>query len=147
MGETELTEKVNSFLADVQNQTGKKIKNSDDISRLIEIIFNEKKESLLETLAFNSKYLQGLLKVVQTRDENISPDYFRKVTNEYSEYLQKIKNDLEYILATATEFYRVIFREKYFALSKESLQNLTDLCSDFALIKLFLNEKKRGERL
>jgi hypothetical protein len=145
MEKSKFTNQLISFLEHTESLTDKKIKNFDDVSRLLEIIFKDGLENILETLAFNSKYLHGLFKIVQTNDENISPDYFGKVTKEYSEYTQKVKDNLELILAGATDFYREIFREKYFTLTRESLENLNDLCNDFAQIKLFLNEKKREE--
>ena len=135
--------RARSILDNIDSFSKNKLKQREDLSRLIEIAIQQNKMNKLEEITFSAKYVQGLLKIVKSRSEDIDPEYFIKIEKEYLENLQKLKRSLAELIYEAGSFYRGIFEEKYFSLTQGSLQNLTDLCSDLNWTKMYFNELKR----
>ena len=125
----------------VYNFSRQKLKQSDDLERLIEISIQSDKLIILEKIAFTAKYLQGLFAIIQRGDKIIDEEIFKKYTAEYSENIELLKNNLKIILSEGSEFYKKIFEEKYFSLTQSSISNLNNLCYDLSWLKMYLNEK------
>ena len=126
---------------EVYNFSRQKLKQSDDLERLIEISIQSDKLTILEKIAFTAKYLQGLFTIIQRGDKIIDQEIFKKYTAEYSENIEQLKNNLKTILSEGSEFYKKIFEEKYFSLTQSSISNLNNLCYDLSWLKMYLNEK------
>jgi hypothetical protein len=118
-----------------------KLKQKDDIERLIEISLHSKNFPVLEKAAFLAKYLQGLFSIIQRGDKIIDEEIFKKYSSEYSDNLEQLKTNLRIIIGKAGEFYKKIFEEKYFSLTHSSITNLNNLCYDLSWLKMYLNEK------
>lgn len=121
-----------------------KLNNADDLTRIVEIIFKIDKKELLEDLSFSAKYSQGLLKIIQSRSNNIEDDYFERIKVEYTEAVKKVRELLTTILDDGLPFIKQIFIDKYLSLTHESLNNLNLLMSDLSWVKMFLNDTKRS---
>lgn len=118
----------------------------DDLGRLIELSIKNDKMKILEDLSFQARYTQGLLKIIQNRDNNIDEEYFAKVQNEFTESIQKIKISIELLLSFSSNFIKEIFIEKYLQMSQVSFSNLNKLCLDLSYLKLYFNDMKREKR-
>lgn len=118
----------------------------DDLGRLIELSIKNDKMKILEDLSFQARYAQGLLKIIQNRDNNIDEEYFAKVQNEFTESIQKIKISIELLLSFSSNFIKEIFIEKYLQMSQVSFSNLNKLCLDLSYLKLYFNDMKREKR-
>lgn len=129
------------FFEKVFNFSDQKLKQKEDLERIIEISFQNDKFKLLEKTTFTAKYLQGLFGIIQRGDKIIDEEIFAKYTREYSENIELLKNYLKDLLKGSSDFYRKIFDEKYFTLSQNSVSNLNDLCYDLSWIKMYLNEE------
>ncbi len=121
-----------------------KLNNKEDLQRITELALQNNKIELLEELSFQAKYSQGLVKIIQKRDNKIEADYFAKVQAEMLQSITNIKNLLEELLQYAGDFLKNIYREKYFEMTTQSLFNLNNLCSDLGYLKLYLNDQKRN---
>jgi hypothetical protein len=132
---------------EVLNYSKHKLKQKEDLERLIEISIQSDNFSILEKSAFTAKYLQGLFSIVQRGDKLIDEEVFKKYTSEYSENLEKLKNNLKIIIKGTGEFYNKIFEEKYFSLTQSSINNLNNLCYDLSWLKMYLNDKRTELRL
>ncbi len=138
-------EKINpeEFYNELINFSRGKIKNEEDIKRLIDLSVKENKLAELDEIAFSAKFTKGLLRIIQNRNNNIDDEYFDKIKKEYSENIQKVKSGLEKLIDEASNFIKNIYSEKYFQLTHESLANLNNLCSDLEWVKMYLNSLKR----
>lgn len=119
-----------------------KLKNKEDLLRLTELALNSNKMQKLEELAFQAKFSQGLLRIIQNRDNAINEEYFTSLKNEYLQSIKLIKNILENLLSDANEFLKTIYKEKFFQLTLQSMNNLNDLCSDLIYMKYYFNDNK-----
>ena len=130
------------FFKNVEIFSKGQLKKTEDLQRLIEFSFKEKKINKLEETAFYSKYLQGLLKIIQRGETSLNDEVFSRYQKEYFDNIEKIKSNLQEIIKNSGDFYKSIFIEKYFSLTKESMQNLNDLCYDLSWVKMYLNNSK-----
>lgn len=119
-----------------------KLKNKEDLLRLTELALNSNKMQKLEELAFQAKFSQGLLRIIQNRDNTINEEYFTSLKNEYLQSIKLIKNILENLLSDANEFLKTIYKEKFFQFTLQSMNNLNDLCSDLIYMKYYFNDNK-----
>ncbi len=117
----------------------------EDIKRIIEISLQHNEIKTLEEISFSAKYTQGLLKIIRNKSNEIDDQYFSKIQDEYSENIQKIKENLIKLVNYQGAFIENIYNEKFFTLTQKSLQNLNFLCSDLSRLKSLLNDKKRND--
>lgn len=139
----EFTNDTQKILSVIEELYKGKINYPDDIGRLIELSIQNGKMDILEGLSFQARYAQGLLKIVQNRDNKIEDEYFSKVQREFAEAIGKIKSSIEIIISDSSGFIYQIFNEKYLQMTQDALSNLNKLCSDLGFVKLYLNDLKR----
>ncbi|MEW6507100.1 MAG: hypothetical protein AB1432_05060 [Bacteroidota bacterium] len=132
------------FILSAVDQLAKgKLNFREDLGRLIDLSIQNKRIDVLEDLSFQTKYSQGLLKIVQNRGNKIDDQYFTQIQKEFAESIQKISSLIQLILSSSPEFIKQIFTEKYLQTSHSSLSNLNKLCSDLGFLKLYFNDLKR----
>ncbi len=119
-----------------------KLKNKEDLLRIIELALSNNKINKLEELAFHAKFSQGVLRIIQNRDNTLEEEYFNSLKNEYLKSIQEIKNILENLLENANQFLKTIYKEKFFQLTIQSMNSLNDLCSDLVYLKYYFNDNK-----
>lgn len=117
----------------------------EDIRRIIEISLQHNEIKTLKKVSFAAKYTQGLLKIIRNKSNEIDDQYFSKIQDEYSENIQKVKENLIKLAGYQGDFLKNIYNEKFFTLTQKSLQNLNYLCSDLSQLKSLLNDKKRND--
>ncbi|GJQ61539.1 MAG: hypothetical protein SCALA702_05920 [Melioribacteraceae bacterium] len=137
-----IKEKVDTFILEVENIAFGELIHKDDVKRLLEIIFETKKEKILFELSFAAKYNTGILRIIRNGAKEAEDEYFSRIKKEYSENLTKLKVYLEDILSGTTDYYKNLFEKKYFGSTQKALDNLNDLCEDFAKVKLLLDDRK-----
>ena len=146
MTENDYKNKAEKFCIAVDEFANGKLNNAEDLTRLTEIVFKLAKESQLEELSFSAKYATGLLKIIQSRNNNFEDDYFDKIKEEYTQTVKKVRLQLEDLLNDATPFIKNIYQDKFLAMTHESLNNLNLLMSDLSWTKMYLNDTKRSVR-
>jgi hypothetical protein len=139
----EFSNETVKIISGVEEISNGRLNFKEDLQRLIEASFLNNKMKYLEDLSFQARYSQGLLKIIQNRDNKIEDEYFVKVQNEFMESVLKIKEILETLLSQSSEFIKQIFREKYLLMTQQSLNNLNLLCNDLGFVKIYFNDLKR----
>jgi len=119
-----------------------KLKNKEDLLRIIELALSSDKMNKLEELAFLAKFSQGVLRIIQNRDNSFEEEYFNSLKNEYIKSIQEIKTILENLLENANQFLKTIYKEKFLQLTMQSMNSLNDLCSDLVYLKYYFNDNK-----
>lgn len=126
----------------VAELAGNNLSQREDLKLLIDTAINWNKIFLLEELSFHAKFSNGLLRVIQRKDNTIDDEYFQKAVDEFQSSIEKVTAILNELLDSATEFIKSILTEKYLLQSQTSLSNLNSLCSDLSFLKLFFNDLK-----
>ena len=135
---------VDSFLNELNRFNAGKVKNIDDLRRLLDIAVEYDLEDKIEEAAFSAKYLQGLINIIQKKDSFSDAEYFEKMKRELTDGIEQFKQKLAAIVEKTPEFYQTIFEEKFMAITQASFANLKRLIEDFSLIKKYLNENRYG---
>jgi hypothetical protein len=122
-----------------------KVNHPEDIGRIIDLVFQYDNKPVFEELVFHAKYLTGLMRIIQTKDNPLDEEYFKKVKEEYREHIEKVMESFSAIIEPGSDFVKEIFKKKYLALTQESLEQLNKLCEDLGRIKSYLNGLKERE--
>jgi len=133
--------KAKELLTSVEQFSNNKLKLKDDLERLIDLSISNNKFELLEKTAFTAKYLQGLFTIIQRSNSIVDEAVFNRYKKEYAENIGKLRNNLQELLIGSSEFYIKIFSEKFLGMTQVSISNLTELCSDLAWLKMYLNRQ------
>ena len=115
----------------------------DDLLRLIELTLENNNLEILEDLAFQAKFSQGMVQIIRQKGETFDEEYFAKLKTELTDCFLKIEKDIEKIILHGSDFIKKIFKEKYFSKTQESITNLNNLCNDLACLKFYFNDKKK----
>ncbi len=119
-----------------------KLKNKEDLLRLIELALSSNNMDKLQDLAFHAKFSQGILRIIRNKDNSLDDEYFTILHREYSKSIQEIKNILEALLVYANQFLRTIYHEKFLQLTMQSMNALNNLCEDLVYLKYYFNDQK-----
>lgn len=131
-----------NILLKVSELAENRLQRREDLELLIDTAIKQNKISLLKELSFQAKFSDGLLRVVQKKENTVDEAYFIKAVEEYKNSIEKVRAVLEELLSNASEFIKSVLTEKYLRLSQVSLANLNSLCSDLNYLKLFFNDLK-----
>jgi hypothetical protein len=137
---------ISSILCELDRLSDNKLHFRDDVEKLIEIALAKNKINELEKIAFETKFIAGLLGVIKKRDNLIDEEYFLKVQEEYKERLLRVQTILKDFVAADSEFYRSIFDEKFMQMNRQSFENLNFLFSDLSFLKLYFNDRREEDR-
>jgi hypothetical protein len=117
--------------------------NKEDVSRILELAYKNDKINALEDLTFSAKFVKGLVKIIKSTTNEMGEEYFNKIKREYSENLEKLKENLSEIIEGGSDFIKNVFNDKYLQISQKNLENLNSLCDDLSNVKLYLNDQKK----
>ncbi len=139
----EILKEAENIFFEVEKLSSGKITNKEDLLRIISLAVQNNNVKILEDLSFQAKFTQGLLKIINTKENSIKDEYFSTVKKEFGTSVETIKNLLKAIISNSDNFYEDIIEKKYFQLTHQSLSNLSILCNDLSYLKLYLNDQKR----
>lgn len=132
------------IIEEVSQLSGSKLYNKDDLQRIVELAIAADKLKVLDQLAFQAKFSQGLIRIIQKKEMELKDEYFSAIGEELTENIGKIHSLISELLSPASDFIKNIYEEKYFQLTQQSLNNLNNLCSDLGFLKIYLNDLKRS---
>ena len=149
-----ISKKTEEIILELNEFSGSKIKNPLDVSYLVEIAALSKKDKLFYDLQFSAKYLNGLTKILQsnvaltTNPKSGEPppnseEARAKIMDEYKKNVIKFSSYLKDIIADMEPQTSAQFEERYLALNRTSMVNLTSLIYDLSWLKKFLNSKRK----
>ena len=121
------------------------LKRKEDLRKLLHAGFQNNMKKILENLSFNSKYVQGLFRVLKKAAENAEVQNVGQIRADITVGLEKVKDDIKQLISDAEEANRKHFSETYLQLTQNSLFNLTELMSDLEWTKKYLNQVKRSK--
>lgn len=149
-----ISKKTEEIILELNEFSGSKIKNPLDVSYLVEIAALSKKDKLFYDLQFSAKYLNGLTKILQsnvaltTNPKSGEPppnseETRAKIMDEYKKNVIKFSSYLKDIIVDMEPQTKAQFEERYLALNRTSMVNLSSLIYDLSWLKKFLNTKRK----
>jgi hypothetical protein len=125
-----------NLIDEAEEKSGRKLKHRDIVAYLL-LKAAEGKNDLFEELVFTAKFLSGLIRAVGKQNFT-NADVLNK---ELAESIIKIKKQIKEL--SEDKFPEI--EKEFFQPDGESFTRLTELISDLEIIKLYLNDMKRGD--
>jgi len=131
------------LLKEIDEFSGGSLKKRVDLQIIFEESLNRNNSRLLDELAFTSKYVAGLLRVLKEGSKNSEVDNLDQVKKDLSLNMNKTITKIREILNDADGNTKQYFERTYFEMSQQSFFNLNELISDLEWTKKYLNVQKR----
>jgi len=136
MNTANLVEEINVF-------SEQKLKRKDDLKILLEMSFKNEKSVLLENLSFTAKYIRGLERVLKKGSMNPEISNIEQIKQDYTNNIKKSIDQIKELISFADTEVNSYFEEKYFKLTQEGFQSLSELLEDLEWTKMYFNRQKR----
>jgi len=136
MNTANLVEEINVF-------SEQKLKRKNDLKILLEMSFKNEKSVLLENLSFTAKYIRGLERVLKKGSMNPEISNIEQIKQDYTNNIKKLIDQIKELISFADTEVNSYFEEKYFKLTQEGFQSLSELLEDLEWTKMYFNRQKR----
>jgi len=136
MNTANLVEEINVF-------SEQKLKRKDDLKILLEMSFKNEKSALLENLSFTAKYIRGLERVLKKGSMNPEISNIEQIKQDYTNNIKKLIDQIKELISLADTEVNSYFEERYFKLTQEGFQSLSELLEDLEWTKMYFNQQKR----
>ncbi|OGV04500.1 MAG: hypothetical protein A2330_06500 [Ignavibacteria bacterium RIFOXYB2_FULL_36_7] len=136
MNTANLVEEINVF-------SEQKLKRKDDLKILLEMSFKNEKSALLENLSFTAKYIRGLERVLKKGSMNPEISNIEQIKQDYTNNIKKLIDQIKELISLADTEVNSYFEERYFKLTQEGFQSLSELLEDLEWTKMYFNRQKR----
>lgn len=148
-----ISEKTAELVSAIKEFSGSRLKNENDLSVLIESAQTGGNQELFSDLIFTAKYLNGLGKILHSNistaiegkpegENKLDENAEEKIRNEFSQNVIKLSKQISKLISGMKSEDKKNFEEKYLAMSRASLVNLTNLIYDLSWVKQYFNSKK-----
>jgi len=137
-----ISESTGDLLEKINEQSRKPLKNTYEVSLLLESAINLSKATEFKDLIFTAKYIYGLKNVLSNRIIN-GDDTMKKIFDEFNKNIQKFIELLKIMVTTSDEKSEEFFRVKYFNLDQESMVNSMELIEDLTYCKEYFNKNSK----
>ncbi|MGC9092988.1 MAG: hypothetical protein ACP5JH_07065 [Bacteroidota bacterium] len=128
-------------VAQIQEFSNNRLRLPETLELLIELRDIAHREREFQELIFSAKALKNLSAIIK----RIKPDAegYDKLANEFQSQLDRVRAELESLVAAAPVEVASRFRESFLTASQESLNQLFDLIQDLSWVKNFVIDTKQ----
>lgn len=133
----ELLKKVDEF-------SNFKLQRRDDLQIIFTEGVKEKNNKLFEDLVFTAKYVQGLMKVMKTGQENSEVKSLEHVKNDLTKNMEKVIDQIRQIISDTSQSDKDYINKTFLQMNADAFRNLNDLLYDLDWTKKYLNDLKRS---
>ena len=138
-----ISENTKNFLQEVEQFLGESLNRKNDLQIIFDLSVQFKLEKNFEELAFNGKYLNGLMKILKSGTSLPEVDSLEHVKEDLAIKMETLISQIRGIVSNSDEVTVSRFEKNYLELNKQNLLNLNLLIEDLDRVKKYLNFKKR----
>jgi len=138
-----ISENTKNFLREVEKFLGESLNRKNDLQIIFELSVQFKLEKNFEELAFNGKYLNGLMKILKSGTSLPEVESLEHVKEDLAIKMETLISQIRGIDSNSDEVTVSRFEKNYLELNKQNLLNLNLLIEDLDRVKKYLNFKKR----
>jgi len=148
-----ISESITNLVLDIKKFSAAKLKNEQDISILLEASLYGDNKKLFDEMIFTAKYLNGLGKILHSNMTNAAPQSVttedkmdenaeEKIRNEFKQNMIKFTSQISKLINDFPSEDKNSVEDKYLAMNRTSLVNLTSLIYDLSWVKKYFNSRK-----
>jgi hypothetical protein len=131
------------LLKNVDEFSNFKLQRRDDLQIIFTEGVKEKNNKLFEDLVFTAKYVQGLMKVMKTGQENSEVKSLEHVKNDLSKNMEKVVDQIRQIISDSSQSDKDYINKTFLQMNPDAFRNMNDLLYDLDWTKKYLNDLKR----
>lgn len=132
-----------SFLDNVESYTDNPLSRKEDVERLVRIILEKGMEDEFEKLAFTSKYICGMMRIVKNGTVVSGVNNVEHIKKDLNENIKKGIEQMREIISGGEVEKKEYFEQTYLSATTQSFNNLYQLFSDLEAVKKYINYLKR----
>jgi hypothetical protein len=132
-----------NFLSQVEDYTSNILQKKEDLKKILDTVAVNGKEKDFEKLTFTSKYICGMMRVLNVAPGIPEVSSIDQLKKDLNESINKGIEQLKEIISFSNESQRDYFNKTYFTLTKQNFANLSQLFSDLESVKKYINYLKR----
>ncbi|GAB6282394.1 MAG: hypothetical protein STSR0008_11390 [Ignavibacterium sp.] len=132
------------MIEEVEQFSNNKLKLKNDLFVIVNSAIKNNLNEKLNDLAFTSKYVKGLMRVLFSGQNNPEVKNIEQIQSDLSNNIQKTIEMIKNILIYESSEVQEEFQKKFFNMNSESFGNLDLLLSDLEWLKMYLNDLKRS---
>jgi hypothetical protein len=132
-----------NFLSQVEDYTSDILQKKEDLKKILDTVAVNGKEEDFEKLTFTSKYICGMMRVLNAAPGIPEVSSIDQLKKDLNESINKGIEQLKEIISFSNESQRDYFNKTYFTLTKQNFANLSQLFSDLESVKKYINYLKR----
>jgi uncharacterized protein YpuA (DUF1002 family) len=131
------------LLKNVDEFSNFKLQRRDDLQIIFTEGVKEKNNKLFEDLVFTAKYVQGLMKVMKTGQENSEVKSLEHVKNDLTKNMEKVIDQIRQIISDSSQSDKDYINKTFLQMNPDAFRNMNDLLYDLDWTKKYLNDLKR----
>lgn len=131
------------IIEEVEQFSNHKLKLKNDLFVILNSAIKNNLNEKLNDLAFTSKYVKGLMRVLFSAQNNPEVKNIEQIQSDLSSNIQRTIEMIKDILTNESSEVQDEFQKKYFDLNSDSFENLDLLLSDLEWLKMYFNDLKR----
>jgi hypothetical protein len=139
-----ISSSTTDLIFDVQDFTGRNVRNISHISVLIELAYTSGNHKLFNDLIFKAKYLKGLKNISQKEISGNNIDIktaIEKILSEISTELNNLTKIIQEVIFDLSPEEKGDFENNFFLMKNECLLKYYELIEDLSMFKEFFNAK------
>ncbi len=133
MKPTEIHERIEGFLADLQEYSGGVLSRSEDLATLLELAHCHSQQNNLERMAFLAKFSAKSRKIMERIGRN--GEGYDRIAKELTASIDEISSLIALLGNLAPEAERLRISQTYLAKTQEGVTNLFSLIDDLGWYK------------
>ncbi len=138
-----LSAQTKELLSKIQTTSGNTLQRAMDLGALLEISLQHNKKTILDDLAFHSKFLVKTFELMKRIGKE--GDGYEKLYKEFSASLEKSRQMILQILENAPNDVKTLFSSQYLSLSTISMEQLMQLIHDISWYKNYLIDMRSAQ--
>jgi flagellar hook-basal body complex protein FliE len=134
------------FINEVEKFSKRPLHRKAELISIYEAAIDSNQLTVFRDLCFTSKYLVGMMRVLQMGGSNPQVKSIGQLKKDFSSNLNKAIEQIGQILSESDESKKKYFEEEFFVKSQTGLNNLNELLTDLESAKIYLNYLKREKK-
>ena len=128
-----ISEQTRRFVQELDEYSSRRLKNHEDLAQIIELAQTQRKQQVLDDIAFFAKSLWNTFNVMQRTGP--AGEGYDKLSILFNENYEKVSTLIRTLVKEAPEDVKEHFKVKFFSLTHEGMSQMMNLVHDVSWLK------------
>ncbi|MFQ5797960.1 MAG: hypothetical protein ACE5H0_04600 [Bacteroidota bacterium] len=128
-----ISEQTRRFVQELDEYSSRRLKNQEELAQIIELAQTQRKQQVLDDIAFFAKSLWNTFNVMQRTGP--AGEGYDKLSILFNENYEKVSTLIRTLVKEAPEDVKDHFKVKFFSLTHEGMSQMMNLIHDVSWLK------------